>query len=39
MSVRLRQAVIAAAELEPVAGRLREELGPYFQDLAEEAAT
>jgi len=32
MSVRLRQAVIAAAELEPVAGRLREELGlgePY----------
>src|SRR3954453_2211444 len=32
MSVRLRQAVIAAAELEPVAGALREELGlgePY----------
>src|SRR3954451_15040739 len=27
MSVRLRQAVIAAAELEPVAGQLREELG------------
>jgi hypothetical protein len=32
VAVRLRQAVLVAAELEPVAGRLREELGlgePY----------